>query len=120
MSSTSAAHAVARCCSPPTSTRSAGAMSSTTTTSPRRSSTVSSSVAVFYVSTAHRFEPNTSPPTSSPGTTTLCPEAAEFPEPTPQNFRNAQDLTDTSGGHLDWSRYYNSTIQRGVRGTSIS
>ncbi len=52
------------------------------TTSPTRSSTASSNEDASYVSTAPRFVPSTSPPTSSPEGITMTPEAAEFPERT--------------------------------------
>lgn len=60
------------------------------TTSRTPSSTASSSAVGFFGWTAPRSGPSTCPMGSYESTIKNKPEAAEFPERTPQNFRNAQ------------------------------
>jgi hypothetical protein len=72
------------------SSPSAGVPCCTTMTSPRRSSTASSTVVVYYASTAPRSAPSTWLVTPASMTIRMSPETAEFPERTPQSFRNLQ------------------------------
>ena len=67
------------------------------TISPTPSSTASSSAVAFFASTAHRSGRSTSQTASYESTITNNPEAAEFPEPRPQNFGNAQQRPRITG-----------------------